>query len=158
VRNRWSHGMSLYGSIIARLHGGKLTSFSGQAEAEQALFEARDRAVEAILREPKLAGKLDFSVQSLTLLERWFFESGKPEVLTTGGNVSQALGFYLGEVFCRTAAFQWVVEEFAFGPGKYEIGVRRLPLTIMLTSGRRPTRSGNTRMQSLVREYQLYAA
>jgi hypothetical protein len=67
------------------------------------------------------------------------------------------MAFYLGEVLCRHAGFSWVVQEFAFEHGRYEVGVKRSLATIMLTRGRSPKASNNKRMQSIWSEYLRYA-
>ncbi len=70
----------------------------------------------------------------------------------------RAIAMYLGEVLVRSAGFHWIVEEYAFQPGRYEIGVRRDLLTIML---RRETdlfaRPNNRRRESLWRRYRDWA-
>jgi hypothetical protein len=60
-------------------------------------------------------------------------------------------------VLCREVNFSWVVQEYQFAKGRYEIGVQRPLLSIMLTKGRKLQLAGNKRMQSLWREFQRYA-
>jgi predicted small secreted protein len=141
------------GLIAALQHSLMLPSFANREEAEIALFELRDSCLRALLEVTDIAPQLDFSPQSLIPLERWFFEAGEPESLPSGAATKLALGFYLGEVFCRHAGFTWVVYEFPFVRGKYEIGVERGLFAMMLMRGRRPVRENNVRMQSLFREY-----
>jgi len=134
---------------IAGQFGASLPVFDSLIEARSALLKRKDDAL-AMLQS---LVALDFTPESLKLFEAWYFDQRDQQDL-----VSAAVGFYLGEVLVRNAAFSWTVEEFVFRPGHYEIGVTRGLGTIMLTNGRRLTRDGNVRMQSLYREYRKYAS
>jgi hypothetical protein len=70
--------------------------------------------------------------------------------------MTTAVGYYFGETLCRAAGFRWTVIQFAFTEGRYEIGVSRGLLSIMLTNGRPLSRVRNKRMQSLWREFARY--
>lgn len=94
--------------------------------------------------------KPDFSLESLKRLENWYFNADKPQEVS-GVSVPLGLGFYLGEVMCRNGNYKWVVNEFVFKKGTYEIGITRGLVTIMLTSGRIPEVTNNKRRQSLFR-------
>ena len=95
--------------------------------------------------------------ESLKPLERWYFENGQPATTASGYSMPHAIAFYFGEVLCRTWQFRWLVQEYDFSKGHYEIGVQRQLLTIMLTKGRKLQAPGNKKMQSLWREVQKYA-
>lgn len=84
-------------------------------------------------------------------------EAGCLKVGTGNYSIPHAIGFSFGEMLCRSAGFSWVVEEFAFTKGRFEVGVNRHLMTIMLTKGRTPPVEGNKRKQSLWREYKRYA-
>jgi len=149
--------MSRYGLVVAGQYAQGLPAFRDIEEAKRSLFAARDRAIEEILSVPELVERLDFSPASLSALESWYFASQQPVSFPSGFSVAHAIGFYFGEVFVRSAGFTWVVDEFVFQPGRYEIGVRRPLVGIMLTKGKLPKTSGNKKMQSLLREFNRYA-
>lgn len=140
--------MSRYSLKVATEFSSALPSFGSQAEAEAALFERKDRALADL--QSKLAS-LDFTPESLKGLEGAALQSGVQSI------PPDQIGFYLGEVYCRSAAFNWVVSESPFAPGRYEIGVTRGLVTIMVTKGRTVTLDRNKRLQSLWKEYQRYA-
>ena len=164
--------MSRYGLKVARRYSEELPAFATREAATTALFRLRDYALERVFSIPELAGKLDFSPESLNDLEAWYFSKNKPDSLEPTNwfsfkrrlSAAHAIGFYLGEVYCRAAGFHWIVTESAFAKGRFEIGVENsLPsgkggLSIMLTKGRTPRETGNKRMQSLLREVKKYAA
>jgi hypothetical protein len=146
--------VSRIGIAVARNFGAGLPRFDSQAEAQAALFAQRSAEIGRLLR---AIGDLDYSVESLKTLEkRLLHEEG---IGTAEGPESWAMatGFYFGEVLCRNAGFEWLVTEFPFQPGHYEVGVRKGSLAVMLTTGKRPATINNQRMQSLLREYQRYA-
>ncbi len=149
--------MSRYGMVVAGQYAQDLPVFSGHADAEKTLFVQRDTGLEELNTVSDLAANLDYSPGSLKAVERWFFESGQPATTAAGYSVPHAIAFYFGEVLCRTGSFHWVVQEFPFAKGRYEIGVQRPLLSIMLTKGRKLQTAGNKRMQSLWREFQSYA-
>jgi len=149
--------MSRHGMIVAGQYAQDLPEFSGHRDAEEALFAQRDTGLKELHSVNGLAENLDYSSESLKFLERWFFENGQPATTASGYSIPHAIAFYFGEVLCRTRQFRWVVQEFVFAKGRYEIGVQRPLLAIMLTKGKQLQAAGNKRMQSLWREYQRYA-
>jgi hypothetical protein len=149
--------MSRPGVIAAQEYAEGLASFESPEAAHEQLLAALGATVSALLREQGVPLGLDFSPESLRRLERWFLESGCPETGDAGYSIPHAIGFYFGEILCRTSGFRWVVDEHPLGDGRYEIGIRRPLLSIMLTKGRRPVRVGNERMHSLWREWDVYA-
>ena len=149
--------MSRYGLIIAGQYAQELPTFASHSEAEEALFVQRDAGLQELHAEKGLDTKLDYSRESLKALERWYFENGQPATTVAGYSMPHAIAFYFGEVLCRTWNFRWSVQEFAFSKGRYEIGVQRPLLAIMLTKGRKLQVAGNKQMQSLWRESQRYA-
>jgi hypothetical protein len=100
--------------IVAGQYGLDLPQFSGHAEAEKTLLAQRDTGLQELHAAQDLAASLDYSAESLKTLERWFFENGQPVATPSGYSMAHAIGFYFGEVLCRTKQFQWVVLEFAF--------------------------------------------
>ncbi len=150
--------MSRQGMTIAKQYASELPAFANLAEAEKMLFQLRDKGLSQLLNTPDLGEKLDCSPPSLKTLEQWFFLKDQPVFLASGFSTSIAMGFYFGEVCCLHANFSWVVAEFAFEKGRYEIGIKRSILSIMLSKGRLPSSTANKRMQSLWREFQRYAS
>jgi hypothetical protein len=146
-----------YGMIIAGQYAHGLPEFGSHEEAEKALFAQRDTGLQELQALNGLAANLDYSPESLKTLERWFFENEQPATTASGYSMPHAIGFYFGEVLCRTLQFRWVVQELVFAKGRYEIGVQGPLLAIMLTKGRQLRAAGNKRMQSLWREYQRYS-
>jgi len=148
--------MTRQGMIAAIAHGKELPSFERVDDARASLTAYRNLCLAALQKDIPVAN-LDFSPESLKRLEAWFFEAKEPSMLPSGLPVASAIGFYYGEVLCRSGGYNWVVEPYTFAQERYEIGVAR-PLTkIMLTFGMRPTLSGNKRMQSLWRMAKQYA-
>ena len=149
--------MSHNGMIVAGQYAQDLPAFSDHAVAEKQLFAQRDNGLREIHTLSDLTSSLDYSPESLKALECWFFENGQPNTTASGYSMAHAIAFYYGEVLCRTRNFVWIVQEFSFAKGRYEIGVKRELLTIMLTKGKKMRTEGNKRMQSLWREFQQYA-
>ncbi len=157
--------MSKSGLQAAMLHGDELPRFTSRDEATRVLCGRRDQALTELCAAATRSGAFscDFSPESLRALERWYFDlvesNGFATVGLSRGAMEQGISFYLGQVLAQASGFQWVVEEFAFVPGTFEIGVRRGRVTIMLT---RPSdlasRPGNKRRDSLSRQYRRLAA
>ena len=70
------------------------------------------------------------------------------------------MAMYVGEVIVKNhAMFRWVVREFPFVPGTYEIGVERGTLAVMLTRlGDVHTRPNNKKRESIWREYRRWVS
>jgi len=149
--------MSRQGMIIAGQYASELPAFANIKEAERVLYDLRDAGIRALQDYDALARTLDYSVESLKTLEQWFFENGQPASANNDYSMSHAIGFYFGEVLCRHAEFEWTVNEFAYSRGHYEIGVKRGPLSIMLTKGKDLKPAGNKKMRSLFRDFTKYS-
>ena len=147
-------------------HGERLPSFSDQRSAELALFSRRDELIRQLTA---VAGgsttfSADFSPESLKSLEKWYFELWDTQSFSAVGveraEFEKCMAMYFGEVMVRNVPeFKWVVDEYAFQPGKYEMGVQKPLSTIML--GRFTdlySRRNNKRRQSVWREYKQYAS
>lgn len=126
--------MGTEGLKAAALHALTLPAFGSLTEAQVALTAKKSLAIAQLLSAAASshATNLDFSAESLLRLEQWYFERidrrrvfgllrrAEPEEL------AESCAFYFGEVVVRTiSGVQWVVEEFAFAPGRYEIGIRK---------------------------------
>lgn len=149
--------MSRSGMVIANQYAHDLPKFLNHSEAVKVLLSQRDMGLEEIHTIAEIGEALDFSLNSLKLLEKWFFETGRPAATPSGYSMQHAIGFYFGEVLCRSAKFSWVVQEYAFEKSCYEIGVQRFPLTIMLTKGKVLSTAGNKLMQCLFRDAKRYS-
>ena len=126
--------MSREGMIAAKQYAEELPAFESLEVAREHLKREKDETLGAFLTDYGAALSLDFSMESLKRLEKWYLESGSPEAGGVGYSMPHAVGFYFGEVLCRTGGFSWVVEEFAFQRGRYDIGVKRPRLSIMCNS------------------------
>lgn len=145
--------MSRQGMTAALRYGEDLPAFSSLAEAEENLLQLKESTLDAFLAEHGSSIGLDFSPESLKSLENWYFEAGHPKAGAGNYAMPLAIGFYFGEVLCRSAGFVWTVEEYPFVRGRYEVGVRRRLAAIMLTKGKAPPAEGNARRQRMWREY-----
>jgi hypothetical protein len=155
--NEVQRTVSLHGLIVAGQYGDELPAFADIGAAEVALSAQRETGLQELRKVEALTANLDYSTESLKTIERWFFENGQPVSTSDGYSMPHAIGFYFGEVLCRVGGFDWVIQEFPFLKGRYEIGVQRGLLTIMLTKGRTPQAAGNQKMASLWRECRKYA-
>ena len=131
--------MSRLGLKIAKLFGQKLPAFSSLAEAETFLFDQRDERIKRIveLGQSSKSFAADYTPESLKHLERWYFElmdnDGFQTLGTSREDFECCMASYFGEVVIRHCPdAKWEVQEFAFERGKFEIGVRRGLLTMML--------------------------
>lgn len=153
--------MSRAGRRAADELGRSLPRYGSQAEAEQALFAQRDVLLERlrVAAAASQAFRCDFTPESLKTLERWYFDARERNMLAEYGlspeTCERCMAMYLGEVIVRNhAAFHWVVREFPFARGRYEIGVDRGTLAVMLTRwGSLPMRPNNRKRESIWREY-----
>jgi hypothetical protein len=150
-----SPDMSRQGMVIALQYGEGLPAFDSIADAKRSLFALRDQILHAFLTQHGQELTLDFSPSSLKVLERWFLEGRS--TASESAFIHLAIGFYFGEVLCRGAGFEWVVAEFAFQAGRYEVGVSQGRFSLMLSTGLHPRLApNNKRMQSLFRRYKSY--
>jgi hypothetical protein len=133
--------MSLFGLKVAKQFGEKLPSFKNQAEAETILFKQRNENLRQLLEMAKTPDFFapDFTPESLKPLEQWYFElyefNGFSKFATTRERFESCMAAYFGEVVIRNCPdARWIVREFAFESGKYEIGVQKKPLDFMSNS------------------------
>jgi len=148
---------------IATRHGEQLMAYPNQAEAEAAWFSFRD---DHLARLQKAAAKQtvfipNYQAESLKQLERWYFE-------LYAGNSFQTLelsredfeicmAMYFGETSVRSANARWVVKDYFLGAGKYELGICKGSITMMLRGFSDHYRQANNkRQQSLFRMYRKY--
>lgn len=162
---RYEDPMSKQGMTIARAYGDQLPEFQHLAEAERELFAMRDSLLDTLKRAAQESAQLQLneSPESLKALEGWYFH-----LLTQSNNLAsqrldrdtleRAIKMYFGAVVVANApSFKWFVHEFAFGAGRYEIGVRDQYCQLMLTMGSNlEVEPNNKRHQSLYRRFRRY--
>jgi hypothetical protein len=126
---------------IAREFGEELPAFNSLLDATDHYERYRQAGLETLAgvaaAQPGFA--LDYSPESLKSLEDYYFN-----LIETGGfaglGVSQPafeslMGIYFGTVAARNdPAVRWIVQEFAFAPGRYELGVTKGSTTVMVSS------------------------
>jgi hypothetical protein len=156
--------MSRQGMKAALEYGQQLPAFPDRKSAEIKLFQLRDKLIRQIT--DAAAGTdlflADYSPESLKALEKWYFELYDTKSFKKIGLdrkiFEQSMSMYYGEVIVRNNPdFRWYIEEYAFIPGRYEMGVRSK--IISLSMGRAAdlyARTGNQRKQSLWREYRRW--
>jgi len=148
---------------IAIRHGDRLPSYSSQEEAESAWFSFRNDHL-AILQKiatMQPAFVPDYQAESLKKLEQWYFQLNKSDTFQILGFLRDVfeicMAMYFGETAVRSANARWVVKEYFLGSGKFELGVCKGSITMML---RRFTDyycgPDNIRQQSLFRLYKKY--
>lgn len=143
--------MSEQGLEAAAKYGESLPQFSDRSEAEKTLLVQKDKTLKELIEILSSELDFDYSLESLKRFELWYFDNGEPKEVSRL-SVPLALGFYYGEVLCRQGKYEWIVDEFVFRRGTYEIGVTRGLVTIMLTNGKLPEERNNKRRQSLFRD------
>jgi hypothetical protein len=158
--------MTRQGMEAAAEHGQKLPTFPDLGSAESALCHQRDelirRLTEAALESTTFSA--DFRPESLKELEKWYFElyvsHSFGAIDMSCDDFERSMAMYFGEVLVRNEAdFDWVVSEYAFEAGKYEIGVAKPLLSIMLRQFTDlHARTNNKRQQSIWRDYRQYAS
>ncbi len=153
--------MTKAGMVAAQQHAQLLPDFASPGEAQQALFSRRDRLLNMLQQAAtrNLIFHFDLSPDSLKGLETWYFDllesDGFRSLDLDRETFEHCISMYVGQVVVQNhPEFRWVVEEYSFQKGKYEIGVRGPMLAWMLT--RRidlGARRNNSRRQSLWRDY-----
>ncbi len=148
------------GRDIALEHGDKLPAFPDRQAAERYWFSLRDKHL-ALLSQvahdhPDLG--LDYAPASLKRLEQWYFNLYENDLYEAAGITRETLevcmAMYFGEVVVRNTSARWVVQEYSFVPGKYELGIVREQMTMMLYRFTDHFRTpDNKRKQNLFRRY-----
>ncbi len=142
--------MTRKGLAVATAYGAKLPRFRSVAEARRALYALRDASLAALADLTPVP--LDRTPESLGALEKWFFAEC-PKRLQP--RVERAMGIYFGAVAVKQTSARWVVTEFPFKPGTFELGVEQRLSAIMgidaMCIGWRKRSRG-----SLMREYRAH--
>jgi hypothetical protein len=155
--------VSRQGYEIAVQHGTKLLTFSSQEEAQQYFYNFRDKYLALLSKIIQQHSQFipDYSPESLKQLEQWYFhlyESDSFQLIGTTLEVFEiCMAMYFGETVVRNTSAHWIVEEYFLGAGKYELGVRKGSMTMMVNRFANHFREpNNKRRQSLFRRYKQY--
>jgi hypothetical protein len=157
------------GLKTALAYGEGLPFFRSLDEAKTALISEKDRLVAELLSHAASAQDdpaLDFSVESLLRLEKWYLKrfasSGFIGFLRKRQRrkFARCCAKYFGEVVIRSRnGASWVVEELPFRQRTYTIGVREKLMTMALHSFEKKLHHpDNLNRDSMWRTYQHYFA
>jgi hypothetical protein len=156
--------MSKAGMTIALTHGSNLPAFPDEETAMRELLRARDDDIDYLRDLAASSQRFEptFSPDSLKDLELFYFDLVNEERFEADSEerrrLRSAVATYLGAVLVKHAGYHWVVQEFAFARGRYEIGVRRHLTSVMLSSGWDPaSEPSNQKRQSLWRKYKKWS-
>ena len=156
--------MSRNPSDVAREFGEQLPSFTSLADATRH-YESHTRAgIEALegLTASLPGFDMDYSPDSLKSLEEAYFSLVERAGFARLGLTQQAfeslIGVYFAAVVTRNnPKAHLVVQEFAFTPGKYELGVAKGSTTVMVTSLplslMQPLKKKRDRLYKMFRKY-----
>ena len=131
--------MSSRGLQVAKDFGQRLPAFNSRDEAEADLFSRRDQQLQRLSELGAASGVFvsDFSPESLKNLESWYFTLYKSDGFGALGisreELECCMASYFGEVVVRNCPdAKWEVRAFPFEHGKFEIGVERGLIHMML--------------------------
>ena len=158
--------MSSAGRRAAEHHGRTLSRYDSQEEAERVLFAHRDHLLDQLRAIVPASGpfRFDLTPESLKALEQWYFNLHERGAFNEAGidpeTFERCIAMYFGEVIVKNhSLFTWVVREFVFMPGTYEIGVDRGNLAVMLSRfSDVHARPKNKRRDSIWREYRRWVS
>jgi hypothetical protein len=151
--------------VAALGHGAKLPRFATAAIARRTMLAARDEALAAVRAVAGTHGVvLDDTPESLRAIEAWYFalhgkRGGFARAGTDRRRFETAMGLYYAAVAVADAGATWVVQEFAFAPGTYELGLEAGLLAILgvdVMCHDWHLRSGNAQHRALLRDYRQH--
>jgi hypothetical protein len=126
---------------VAREFGEQLPSFASLADASRHFERYRQAGIQTLesLATSLPGFAMDYSPDSLKSLEEAYFKLAESAGFEDLGLTQQAfeslIGVYFAAVVTRNdPSARLVVEEFAFTPGKYELGVAKGNARVMVTS------------------------
>jgi hypothetical protein len=150
------------GLKVAIKYGENLHDFESIKEAEMFFLKFKDELLiqlELVSKESDIF-KVDYNVESLKSLEKWYFEiyeKNKFDKLGLDRNeFEKVMAIYFGEVVVRNnKEAKWEVEEYPFVPGKFDFGVRKGMGSMSLGNGfiDHYEEPNNKRRNSLFRRY-----
>ncbi len=157
--------MTQRGLEIANQFGKKLPSFANQAKAEEYFFAYKDNHLSILAEIASKQTKFlcDYSPESLKNLELWYFELYENDSFYQFGVdreiFERCMAMYFGEVMIKNIeGAHWIIEEYAFTPSKYELGVNKGLGAVMLNRWTDHFETpNNKRKQSIYREYKKFA-
>src|SRR5262249_42074820 len=124
----------------AEAYGEALPSFGSLSEATAYYFALRDEHLSILVNisEKQDFFKLDYSVESLKKIEAWYFDFVEHHNFEIHGvdraTFERCMFMYFGEVVIKNNKdAEWIVEEYVFSQGKYELGIRKDPCSYMAT-------------------------
>ena len=157
--------MSDSGMKAAIEYGDILRSFKDLSEAEDFFYTYKDiilKNLESICIKNALF-TADYSVDSLTKIEKWYFDLYEKKEFSKIGITQETfekmMGVYYGEVAVRNnAEARWVVREFPFSKGKYELLIKKglMSMSVIEKCNNLCTSQGNKRKNHLFRDYNKY--
>jgi hypothetical protein len=152
--------MSKQALAVATALGKRLPRFASAAAARRALFTERDEALRhlASLDGAAWGFVADRTVDSLRALERFYFALHPRKFARVGtdrARLEDAMAYYLGAVAVKVAGARWLVAEYPFARGRYEIGVATKSQTVMVGGAcdRWHERRPNARRDALRRQF-----
>jgi hypothetical protein len=157
--------MSKIGLMFVKLFGKDLSNFKSQKKAEQYFKKYIDRYTKILEKLSKYTNEftMDFSPESLKKIELWYFnlyESNKfSEIGTDRSIFEKCIAVYFGNVVIKNVDnAHWDVSEYPFIEGKYEFGVTKDIVSIMLTKKFNDLYKipSNKKKQSIFRMYKKY--
>jgi hypothetical protein len=126
---------------VVREFGERLPSFASLADASREYERYRRAGIEALegLTRSLPGFAMDYSPDSLKSLEETYFKLVESAGFAGLGLTQQAFESLIGVYFAAVVTrhdpnARLVVQEFAFAPGKYELGVAKGNTTVMVTS------------------------
>lgn len=154
--------MSEHGLIIALKYGEKLKEFDDKVQAEKFFISYKD---ELLNRLEAISEQLDgffpdYTIESLKDIEKLYFQLYRNNTFGKLGlsqkQFESIMSVYWGEVVIKNNAdAKWLIEEFAFSQGKYELLVN---ISIFDMFQDLYKRQDNKRQNLLFREYNRYFA
>ena len=159
--------MSEHSLIIALKYSEKLKEFDDIAQAEKYFISYKD---ELLNRLEAISGQLDgfspdYTIESLKDIEKLYFPLYRNntfgKLLLSQKQFESIMSVYWGEVVIKNNAdAKWLIEEFAFSQGKYELLVNKGLCNISIFDMFQDLykRQDNKRQNLLFREYNRYFA
>ena len=155
--------MSRQGHAIALQHGEKLPAFASLAEAEQHYYNFRDKHLDILLKVATQYPQFhpDYSPDSLKQLEQWYFRLYETDSFRSmeiaRETFETCMAMYFGETAIRSTHAHWIVEQYFLSPNKYELGVRKDSVTMMVSRFTDHFREpNNKKRESLFRRHKKF--
>jgi hypothetical protein len=107
--------------------------------------------------------KPDYSPKSLKQLEKWYFQLYETKSFQIIGinreSFETCMAIYFGETAFRSENARWIVQRYFLAPDKYELGVEKGSISMMLFRFTDHYREpNNKKRESLFRRYRKYFA